>query len=276
MAGTESPRTLKTVETTIRVIRELKRQNGATITELAEELDLSKGGVYNHLATLKDQRLVVQRGNTYDLSLHVAALGEHVKGNSKLYQAGYRETENVAAETGEYAHLMGVEYGLGIHLHQASGESAVGKKYHDFNPQKPDYLHYTATGKAVLSQLRREEVEAIIEKWGLPMMTENTITDEERLFEDLAEARERGYSINNAEEINGIYAVGAPIWDPDNEVIGAISVSGPVERLKDESRVEEVAEILNQASNVIRLNMGEFERGLAAKLGHRSDEDPRP
>lgn len=56
-----------------------------------------------------------------------------------------------------------------------------------------------ATGKAVLSQLPREEVESIIDKWGLPMMTENTITDREALFEDLATAREQGYSINNEE-----------------------------------------------------------------------------
>lgn len=275
MESDESPRTLKTVETTINVIRELKRQNGATVTELAEALDLSKGGVYNHLATLREQRFVTKEGEEYRLSLHVAALGEHVKGNSKLYQAGYRETESVAEETGEYVHLMGVEYGLGIHLHQAKGESAVGKKYHDFNPQKPDYLHYTATGKAVLSQLPRDEVEAIIDKWGLPVMTENTITERETLLEELERTRERGYSINNQEELIGIYAVGAPIWDTENNVIGAISVSGPVERIKGTEREEELAKVLNQAANVIRLNMGEFERGLQAKRGNRSIEGPR-
>lgn len=272
MEASESPRTLKTVETTIDVIRELKRQNGATVTELAEALDLSPGGVYNHLATLREQRLVVKKDNKYDLSLHVVALGEHVKGNSKLYQAGYREANTVAEQTGEYVHLMGIEHGLGIHLHQAKGPSAVGKKYHDFNPQKPDYLHYTATGKAVLSQLPMERVEEIIDKWGLPVMTENTITDEAELFEELEKTRDRGYSINNEEEVVGIYAVGAPIWDTENTVIGAISVSGPVERIKDGSNEEELAQVLNQAANVIRLNMGEFERGLQAKRGNKSIE----
>lgn len=275
METDDTPRTLKTVETTVNVIRELKRMNGATITELAEELDLSKGGVYNHLATLRKHRLVVQNGNTYDLSLHVAALGEHVKNNSKFYQAGYVETENIAHSTGEYAHLMAVEYGRGIHLHQARGESAVGKKYHDLNPQKPDYLHYTATGKAVLSHYSREHVERIIDRWGLPEMTENTITDEEELFTELEKTRERGYSINDEEELIGICALGAPIRNLDDEIIGAISVSGPVERIKGGDREQELAEKVNQAANVIRLNMGEFERGLEAKLGNESLESLR-
>lgn len=275
MTANDSPRTLKTVETTVDVIRELKRQNGATVTELAAELELSKGGVYNHLATLRDQRLVIQNGNQYNLSLHFAALGEYVKGNSNLYQAGYIETERIAEETGEYAHLMGREYGLGIHLHQAKGDSAVGKKYHDFNPQKPDYLHYTATGKAVLSQLTKEEVEEIIDRWGLPVMTENTITDRDELFDKLEKTRDRGYSINNQEEIIGIYAIGVPIWDPEDHVIGGISISGPVERIQGEETEEEFAKILTQAANVIRLEMGEFERGLEAKRGTESFEEPR-
>ena len=275
METDDTPRTLKTVETTIDIIRELERRNGATITELADELGLSKGGVYNHLATLRESRLVVQNGNTYDLSLHIAALGEHVKNNSMFYRAGCVETDNVAETTGEYAHLMAVEYGRGIHIYQAKGEHAVGKKYHDFNPQKPDYLHYTATGKAVLAHFPTEQVEWIIDTWGLPQMTKHTITDREELFEELDRTRERGYSINDEEELIGIYAVGAPIRNTEDEVVGSISVSGPVERIKGENHEPKLAETVSQAANVIRLNMGEFERGLEAKLKNRSIETSR-
>ena len=57
------PRTLKTVKISCSVLNTLKKTNGATVTELSNSLDLSKGAVYNHLATLKKEKFVVKDNN---------------------------------------------------------------------------------------------------------------------------------------------------------------------------------------------------------------------
>jgi DNA-binding IclR family transcriptional regulator len=45
-------------------------------------------------------------------------------------------------------------------------------------------------------------VESIIDQHGLEQYTENTITDKTALFEEFAKIRERGYALNELEEID--------------------------------------------------------------------------
>ncbi|MFB6184486.1 MAG: IclR family transcriptional regulator [Haloarculaceae archaeon] len=250
-----TPRTLKTVETTVEIIRELERQDGSTVTELAGRLDLSKGGVYNHLATLRQQRLVVKDGDTYRLGLHFQTLGEYVKYNTPLYSAGKDEIDDLAEETGEYAHLMAEEHGQGIHIYKASAERAVGDRYHQANLQRPDHLHYSSTGKAVLAHLPESKVDRIVDEHGLPRRTEHTITDRDELFAELERIRDRGYATNDEEEIPGLRAVGAPIKSSDGDVLGSISVSAPVSRLQGDRFETELPETVVQTANVIELNL---------------------
>jgi len=61
----------------------------------------------------------------------------------------------------------------------------------------------------------------------LPSLTENTITDEDELYEELAEIRERGYSINNQETIPGLRAIGVPIECPDGGVLARSACPAP-------------------------------------------------
>lgn len=250
-----SGRQLKTVATTVSVLEALETLDGAGVTELADHLGYSKAAVHNHLSTLTANQLVVQEGETYRLGLRLLAMGEYVKHQQDLYHAGKGETEALAERTGEYTHLMAEEHGRGFHLHKARGEKAVGKAYHDHNLEKPYHLHDNAIGKAVLAFLPEDRIDAIIEEYGLPGSTANTITDREALLEELERTRERGYAINDEEEINGLRAVGAPVETSEDGVVGAVSVSGPVSRLKGEKFDSSYPEMVMQTANVIELNL---------------------
>lgn len=248
-------RHLKTVNTTVEIIQALVELDGAGVTELADHLDLSKAAVHNHLTTLQANRLAVKRGTTYELGLRFVTIGEYVKHQSDLYEAGTGPTDDLAEETGEYAHLMTEEHGRGIHIYKARGTEAVAEEYHHLNLERPDHLHYSSAGKAVLAYLPEDRLEFIIEEYGLPERTENTITDPSTLREELAEIRERGYALNDEEEIVGLRAVGAPIRASDGDILGAISVSGPTSRMKGETFRREVPEQVMEAANIIELNI---------------------
>lgn len=262
--GSDSPRTLKTVERAFEVVRGLEELDGAGVTELADHLGMSKSAVYNHLATLRANRYVVKDDNTYSLSLQFLLLGEYVRNHDTLYEQGKAELEQLAETTGEYTHLATEQHGLGVNLYKVSGEKAIGTDYQTTKLQKPDYLHFSATGKAILAHLPRERVEEIIDRHGLVRKTENTITDPEELFEELERVRERGYSTNDEEEIKGIMAVGAPVLDRHDEVLGSVSVSGPVNRLNDPDYHDEVVEHVTNTANIIEanINMADTETDL--------------
>lgn len=252
--GAES-RTLSTVDTSIDVVRALKALDGATAVELVEQLDTSKSTVYNHLSTLRENQLVVKDGDTYELSLQFLLLGNYILNQNVLYSVGKKEVDKLAERTGEYVHLSAEQHGRRISLHKAQGKNAVGTEYQESQLQKPDHLHSSATGKAILAQLSRDRVEEICDQYGLPKRTENTITSRSELFEALEEIRERGYSYNDEEEIEGLRAVGAPITNPNGAVLGALSISGPTSRLTGERFRTEVPEMVVSTANIIEVNI---------------------
>ncbi|RQG94529.1 IclR family transcriptional regulator [Natrarchaeobius oligotrophus] len=253
MVNQDEVRTLSTVERTCDVIEALQKLEGATVSEVADYLDMSMGGVYNHLATLRKRNYVVKQRDEYRLSLQFFNQGMYARNQRLLYTTGKEETRRLAQKTGEYAHLMAEEFGRGIYIYKSKGENAISEEYEQRKLEYPDYLHLSSTGKAVLAWLPRERVEVIIDCHGLPQANENTITTKEDLFSELETIRERGYALNDQEEIQGTRAIGAPI-KTDDRVYGAVSISGPVSRL-NESKIDKYAEKVLQVANVISVNI---------------------
>src|SRR5436309_3008562 len=71
----------------------------------------------------------------------------------------------------------------------------------------------------------------ILRERPMTRLTRNTITTPAALKAELAAIRERGYSIDNEENEEGVRCVGAPVLDHRGHPIAAISVSSPSFRL---------------------------------------------
>lgn len=246
---------VQAVETTIQILEEIKRQGDMSITELADTLNLTKGTVHNHVSTLREHRFIVKNEDRYELSLRFLIFGEYVRNNNVLYQSGKPKVQDLADETGEIVHLSTEQHGLSNKLCKVLGEKAVGERFHAVKLQRPDYLHYTATGKAILAFLPKDRVERIIDEYGLIEMTANTITDRDAFFEELDTTRNRGYSLNDQEEIKGVRAVGAPVRDRMGRVLGSVSVSGPVGRLQEDRFRETLPEKVRNTTKLIESNV---------------------
>ena len=264
--GDESPRTLKTVERTTRVIKALETLDGAGVTELADHLDMSKSSTYHYLATLRAEDFVVKNGDRYELGLQLLLSGEYVRNRNLLYRYGKEEVEELAETTGEYANLFTEQHGKGINLYKVRGSDAVGSGYQTDKLQQPDQLHCTATGKAILAFLPEDRVDDILDEHGLPERTGNTITDRDELHDELATIRERGYAYNDEEEVEGLRAVGAPVIDRDDTVLGSLSVAGPTSRLKGTPFDEELPEQVQRAANVIEVNINMATHGSESRI----------
>jgi DNA-binding IclR family transcriptional regulator len=251
----ETPRTLETATRTLEVIDVLKRMNGATVTEMANELDCSKGGAYNHLATLYENDFVIKEDKVYKLSPRFILMGEHVRQDNLLYQFGKDELDELIEKTGEYGQLMTEEHGLAVVIYLHRGEKAIGSDYPLHMEKKPLYLHHLSAGKAILAHLPEKRVEEIIEKHGLPKRTENTITTREALYDELETVRERGYAYNQEEEVDGLRAIGAPINGPDGEILGALSLSGPKSRMQGQRFEKKIPNMVKDTADIIKINI---------------------
>ena len=243
-------RRLQTTTTSLAVIEQLRELDGARVTELATEMDLAPSTVHAHLATLVDEDYVVKSGDIYHLSLQFLGLADYVRNRRKAYRIAESYTEQLAEETDCRAVFAVEENGRGVYMYTYSGKhavwtySTVGKRF---------YLHQTAVGKAILSRLSTDRVERILDRWGLPAATENTITDRTVLFEQLDAVKERGCSFNHEEQLEGVKAVGVPVEDRDGQVAGAFSVASPANRVTEERFEEDLPTILLGVANEFEL-----------------------
>jgi DNA-binding IclR family transcriptional regulator len=233
----------------------IKSNGGVGVTELSQALDIPKSSAYTQLKTLAENDFVVKQGDEYVLALKFISFGEYVRNRDPLYKYGKPQVDKLARETGQYAHLVTEENFRGFNLYQFRGDTSVGGRYQNQKLQQPDHLHYTAAGKAILAHLPDERVHEIIAQRGLPNKTDNTITESEALFKELAEIRERGYAYNDEEELRGFRAIGAPIKNAESEVLGSLSISGPTSYFSGDQFRESLPERVIESANIIEVNI---------------------
>jgi len=252
MTDTPPPRTLSTTETTFEILEALKRNDGARVTELAEELDIAPSTVHGHLATLLETGYVIKEGDVYQMGLAFLELGEYVRTRKEPFTIAESYTEQLADETDSRAVFTVEEHGKGVYMYTFSGDYAVWT-YSTVGKRFP--LHATAAGKSILSALPEGRIEAIIDRHGLNAETEQTITDREELLDELASIDERGYAFNHEEQLDGIKAIGVPVTGSDGHVVGAFSVASPANRMKGEWFNEELPEIILATANEFELEI---------------------
>ncbi|WP_137287772.1 IclR family transcriptional regulator [Halorussus salinisoli] len=247
----EPSKTIKSVQKAFDIVERLQQLNGASIAELSTELDLPKSTIHSHLTTLRERGYIVKTGDTYYAGLLFLNLGTKARERHSFFSKVKPKMERLAQETNERTQLMIEEHGRGIYVYRAHGSHGVQTAS---RIGKPRHLHTGAAGKAILASLPEERVERIIDQWGLPPLTPNTLDTSEKLFDELAAIRERGYAINREEHIEGLWAIGAVI-ENDNQVLGALSISGPTYRIKEQGNEEEIRHKLLGVINEIELDM---------------------
>ncbi|WP_276274053.1 IclR family transcriptional regulator [Haloarcula litorea] len=248
----EQSDSVQTARTMFDVVCCIKNGSGMTLTEIVTELDYAKSTVHRHLRTLEELGYVVQRDDGYHVGLRFLDIGVTARNSYDGYKLIRNKVEEIADETGERAQFFVEEHAEAVYLARSVGEQAV---HTDPGIGSRIPLYAASAGKAILAELPEDELFEMIERMEFEPMTEYTITDPDELMAELAEIRDRGYSFNREESLQGTHAVGVAICDEQGEVIGGLSVTGPSHRLKGERFTEELPDLLLGAANELELNI---------------------
>src|SRR5579883_2093906 len=135
---------------------------------------------------------------------------------------------DLARGTEETAKL-GVRVGLSVVVLEAVESPRVLHTRGDVGVVAP--LYCTALGKAVLAFLPEEERERIVGALTLRAYTPRTVGGREALRRELERIRVRGYATDVQEHEGDVRCVGAPVRDGRGYPVGAVSVSGPAQRM---------------------------------------------
>lgn len=244
--------TIQSVETSFAIVTELKERDGAGVTELATATDLSKSSVHKHLRSLQKQDFVVKEGKEYRLGLRYLDLGAYVRKQIPASTEIKHKLQELADESGESAQFAVEERGQTVVIYR---EVSQGGVYSRGRIGRRFYMHQTAAGKAILSQFSDHWVSRVINRHGLPKATPHTIDDEATLFEELTEVRERGIAFNSEESTEGLRSVAVPITGPEENVLGAFAVAGPIHRFNGDRFQTDIPNLLLSIANEIELNL---------------------
>jgi DNA-binding IclR family transcriptional regulator len=244
--------TIQSIERAAAILRLLSGRNRRLgVAQLAGELDLPKGTVHGILRTLTAVGFVEQDEETgkYMLGAALLHMGSSYLDGNELRTRALNWSDSLAARSGE-----SVRIGT---LH----DTQVLVVHHVFRPDDSRQAlevgtllpaHATAMGKVLLAANRYAAAELATS--GLAGYTAATISDWETLSAELHEVLTRGWAADVEELEVGVVSIAAPVQDRRAVTVGAIGISGPVERLIEEGapRTDLVSFVREAARSVSR------------------------
>jgi DNA-binding IclR family transcriptional regulator len=234
------------------------------VTQATKELGLSKGTLHRILSSLVRAGWVVQNSESknYTLGTKLLEISSLIVSNLDLRKASVPYLEKLHStinETPSLSMRAGLER---IVIDQLPGHHEV---LHLVVMGKRLPLWCGAPGKVILAHLREREIEMIMDNLR-KQPEQSTYASGERvdtntIQKELADIRKTGFFVTRAERVVGATAVAAPIFGRNQEVIGALSVSGPDARFnRDQARRN--GPLISQMAREISLQ-------LRAGFGHQ-------
>lgn len=198
-----------------------------SVTDIAAAVNMSKSSAFATLYTLGQYRLVADHGSggsrRYQLGMSLARLGHAAASETSLRDAAHPHLLELVKQTGAVARLAIMESNHAVVIDQVG---IAGANRNNLRMGSRELPHCTGLGKAILSSLSTEEAIRLIQTVGLPRRTPNTITDLDSLLAHLEEIRDAGYALDDEEDAEGVYCIGAAVYGHERACVGAISITG--------------------------------------------------
>lgn len=123
---------------------------------------------------------------------------------------------------------------------------------------EPGPMHATSTGKAILAYFPKVKREQIVRQLDYRVFTRHTIRSHEALCDELKEIVQTGIAYSREEILEGMVSMAVPLFDAEDEVVGAMSVATPTVRFTKEHEA------------AIDLALRDGAKRISARLGHRA------
>lgn len=221
------------------------------VSTIARTLGLSKPVVHRTLSSLVERGFLVSDPRTrgYALGPSLASLGARALRQSGLRAAALPAMRRLHDLTGETVTVSARVPGGRVYLDQVESTREV-KMTVELGRRFP--LHAGSSSACILAFLPEPERREYLTTQPLVGMTPKTITDPEELRARLASVRATGIAQSDGERQQGAGSVAAPVFGFDGQVVGSISVCGPVYRMHREARVAIVPHLRVAADEVSR------------------------
>ena len=224
-------------------------------SELATAAGLGLSTATRLLATLESLDLVERDpvASTYRLGPLALTLGGAAANQSPIYREARQHMQNLAAGLGVGVNLAHRQGDHLQYLYNTEGRQAP-RSFTLTGQRNP--LHATGLGKCLLVGLDADARRALLPAESLTAFTARTLTTHEALDTEIRGVIARGYGTEVEELALGRACVAAPIRDRGNDVVAAVSISGPLSALDLEHRRDELGQTVLELADTISTALG--------------------
>ncbi len=230
------------------------------LSSICKALQLNKSTTYRFLTTLESLGYVDQDLQTgrYRLGARVTWLASKFLDAIDLRTVARPLLLGLRDETGETIHLAVLDHFEVVYIDKVDGKSSV-RMASSVGNRLP--AHATGLGKALLAFMPEDAWQSYVEMVGLARRTANTITDPMNFYQELQRIRQRGYSVDDAENEDGIRCVAMPVRDHTSKVVAAISISGWAMTMRPD-RDQDLAALGHRYASVLSAKLGYAEHTI--------------
>lgn len=221
-----NPSHIKSIQKSIIIMELIARENKPlSLNEITHRLGWPKSTLHGILTTLRDFQFINQSTTTsnYSLGVRFFELGNIVAKQWNICEIACPFMKDLSSKTGLTIHLGKELDGEVLYLEKVEA-NAMLRIVSEVGSRLP--MHCSGLGKVLMAHMNTSQVNKIIKQRGLDKFTENSITNESVLKNELTVIKERGYAIDDNEIMDGLKCVAIGIKDWDGEVKYAISASG--------------------------------------------------
>jgi len=231
-------------------------REGIRLNEIAKALGIAKSTVHGIISILEEAGAVRKDISTrrYELGLTLFELGRKAYSQIDLREVARPLMENLMESIQET-----------VFLGTLSGNNErilvldVVECGHDMKITSPVgstlSLFAAAPGKAIMACMSEDMVTDIINKKGLPRLTDNSITDTDLFMKEIKKVKENGYAMDFEEYMPGVRAVAAPL-NLEEQPLAAIYIVGFKKSL-DDDKMDIIKTEITKAADAIYLRSQE-------------------
>jgi DNA-binding IclR family transcriptional regulator len=249
----------KTVVKVLKLVEALSRaERPVGVTALANELAFTKSNAHRLLNTLAELGYVKRHDDEgqYELTLKLWSVGVAVMSRLDVARVALPHMRALEEATEESVNLSVFDEGQVVYVAAVQGRNPV-RAFIRVGDRRPSYC--TATGKVFLAYLPENLLAKYCGK--MKRYTPNTIASLPRLKAELALVRKRGYSMTTGEWRENVGGVAAPIRSAGGDVVAAVGLMSPLERLNTETTRKQAAKAILDCAARISAELGYSERG---------------
>lgn len=244
---------IQSVTRALNIVEFISTRHIVGLSDISRAVGLHKSTTHELIKTLETMGYVRQEtfSGKYTLGLKLFELGQIVLSKMDIRAIAMPYLLELVIKYEETVHLAILSHDEVVYIDKVDSPRSI-RIVSKVGGRNPAYC--TGVGKVLLAGMPDKDLQKTLSKIKFQQFTPKTITDVQLLKKHLQKVRNAGFATDDQELEAGLSCCAAPIRNHLGNVIAAISLSGPTDRMADRDAGQLAADVVNSA----RLISGQF------------------